>query len=79
MFGEKEMIINTIKYIVTIVFFLNSYRLYVYLDFFTVGFTTDNKDLHRRSWHKIWLSHTRHARNERFKFIIYHRFESINR
>ena len=49
MFGEKEMIINTIKYIVTIVFFLNSYRLYVYLDFFTVGFTTDNKDLHRRS------------------------------
>ena len=45
MFDEKEMIIVTIKYIV-IVGFLTICSVHTcILDFFTIGFTTDDKDL----------------------------------
>ena len=55
MFDEKEMITITIKYIVTVSYLtICSVHTYiVYLDFFTIGFTADDKDLRSRSWHKI--------------------------
>ena len=48
MFDEKEMIIITIKYTVTVVF-LTICSVHTCIDFFTIGFTTDDKDLRSHS------------------------------